>query len=57
MDREVGHDERKTVEQFEPLLAQRPLIANARDTQGCFMDQLESDPWLDALAWLPRPSA
>jgi hypothetical protein len=57
MDREVGHDERKTVDQFEPLLAQRPFIANTRDAQGCFMDQLESDPWLDALAWLPGPSA
>ena len=32
MDREVGHDERQTVEQFEPLLAQRPLLANASDT-------------------------
>ena len=32
MDREVSHDERQTVEQFEPLLAQCPLLANASDT-------------------------
>ena len=32
MDREVGHDARQTVEQCDPLLAQRPLLANARDT-------------------------
>jgi len=32
MDREVSHDERQPVEQFEPLLAQRPLRANASDT-------------------------
>ena len=31
MDREVGHDERQTVEQFEPLLAQCPFLANASD--------------------------
>jgi len=32
MDREVGHDERQTVEQFEPLLGGSPLLANASDT-------------------------
>jgi hypothetical protein len=32
MDREVGDDERQPVEQFEPLLAQSPLLADASDT-------------------------
>ena len=32
MDREVGHDERQTVEPCESLVAQRPLLANASDT-------------------------
>ena len=56
MDREVGYDERQTVEPFEPLLAQRPLLANASDTSGGFMDQLECNPWLATLAWLSGPS-
>lgn len=56
MDREVGDDARQTVEQFEPLVAQRPLRANASDTSGGFMDQLEGNPWRDTLAWLSGPS-
>src|SRR2546427_11742678 len=56
MGRDVGHDERQTVEPFDPLVAQRPLLANASDTSGGCMDQLEGHPWLDALAWLSGPS-
>jgi|GEM_PF-5550665 len=56
MDWEGGHDDRQTVAPCEPLGAQGPLRAHARDTSGGFLDPLACNPWRDALAWLSGPS-
>lgn len=47
MDSLVRGDERETVCEFKAFLAEASGLADSRKTEGRFMDQLESKPWIE----------
>jgi hypothetical protein len=57
VDGAIAGEERQAVEHFKTALAEGALLADAREAEGGFMDELEGQARLDAVAGTVGPGA
>ena len=57
MDGHVGSQPRQAIDQFEPVLAERPFLANAGRTQGGFVNELQGQAGFGPQRRVARPAA